>query len=339
MFNLSDYNYPFDPSLIAQYPVEERDQSGLLVLNRSDGGIEHRRFYNIVEYLRDGDVLVLNNTKVIPSRIVGKREGTGGRVELLLLKKYDDQTWEVLSNKKLRAGIKISFSDKCSGEVIGNANANYIVKFHYQPDGAAFLSEIGQMPVPPYIKRKSCEEDKERYQTVYAAEDGAIAAPTAGLHFTEKLIGELNAKGISTVYVTLHVGIGTFKPVKSECIEHHNMEHERFNVSDNVVRQIRQTKKNGGRVIAVGTTSVRALEQAAINGELKHAGGETCLYIYPGFEFKVVDAMITNFHLPKSTLLMLVMAFAGRENILNSYAEAVARKYRFYSYGDAMLII
>lgn len=339
MFNLSDYDYPFDPSLIAQHPVQERDQSNLLVLNRSDGTIEHRRFFNIVEYLREGDVLVLNNTRVIPSRIVGKREGTGGRVELLLLKQYDDQTWEVLSNKRLRVGIKISFSDKCSGEVTGNANPNYIVKFHYQSDAATFLSEIGQMPVPPYLKRKSCEEDKERYQTVYAAEDGAIAAPTAGLHFTEELIGDLNAMGVSTVYITLHVGVGTFKPVKSEYIEHHKMEHERFNVPEDVVSRIRQTKKNGGRVIAVGTTSVRALEQAAINGELHHAGGETCLYIYPGFEFKVVDAMITNFHLPKSTLLMLVMAFAGRENILTSYAEAVARKYRFYSYGDAMLIV
>src|SRR3990172_9867828 len=339
MFNLSAYDYPFDPSLISQYPVSVRDQSGLLVLNRSDGTIEHRRFYNIVEYLRDGDILVLNNTKVMPCRIVGEREGTGGRVELLLIKKYDDQTWESISNKKLRDGVKIKFSDKCCGEVIGAANSNYLVKFNYTYDGGMFLSEIGQMPVPPYIKRKSCEEDKERYQTVFAAEDGAIAAPTAGLHFTEKLIGELNAKGVSTVYVTLHVGIGTFKPVKSEYIEHHKMEHERFNVPENVVRRIRQTKKNGGRVIAVGTTSVRALEQAAINGELKHADGETCLYMYPGFEFKVVDAMITNFHLPKSTLLMLVMAFAGRENILTSYAEAVARKYRFYSYGDAMLII
>src|SRR4030066_1150008 len=339
MFNLSDYSYPFDPSLIAQYPVEERDQSGLLVLNRSDGNIEHRRFYNIVEYPRDGDVLVLNNTKVIPSRIIGKREGTGGRVELLLLKKYDDQTWEVLSNKKLRIGIKISFSDKCSGEVIGNANTNYIVKFHYQPDGGSFFSEIGQMPVPPYIKRKSCEEDKERYQTVYAAEDGAIAAPTAGLHFTNELIGILNSRGVTTVYVTLHVGIGTFRPVKSENIELHKMEYEKVNIPEVVVKHILQAKNNGGRLIAVGTTTVRALEHAAISGILHPAMGDTGLFIYPGFKFNVVDAMITNFHLPKSTLLLLVMAFAGRENILNSYAEAVARKYRFYSYGDAMLII
>ena len=339
MFNLSDYDYPFDPSLIAQYPVSVRDQSGLLVLNRFDGTIEHRMFYNLVEYLRDGDILVLNNTKVMPCRIVGEREGTGGRVELLLIKKYDDQTWESISNKKLRDGVKIKFSDKCCGEVTGAANSNYIVKFNYNSHGGTFLDEIGQMPVPPYIKRESCEEDKERYQTVYAAEDGAIAAPTAGLHFTKELIGVLNDKGVSTVYITLHVGTGTFKPVKSENIEHHKMEYEWFNVPEKVVRRIRQTKENGGRVIAVGTTSVRALEHAAINGVLHPSEGETGLFIYPGFKFNVVDAMITNFHLPKSTLLMLVMAFAGRENILNSYAEAITKKYRFYSYGDAMLII
>src|SRR4030067_1456083 len=265
MFNLSDYNYPFEPSLIAQYPVEERDQSGLLVLKRSDGTIEHRKFNNVVEYLRDGDVLVLNNTKVIPSRIIGKREGTGGRVELLLLKKYDDQTWEVLSNKKLRIGIKISFSDKCSGEVIGNANAHYIVKFHYQSDGAAFLSDIGQVPVPPYIKRKSCEEDKERYQTVYAAEDGAIAAPTAGLHFTKELIGILNSRGVSTVYVTLHVGIGTFRPVKSENIERHKMEYEKFYIPEVVVERILQAKNNGGGGFVVGAASLVGVVHTAHN--------------------------------------------------------------------------
>ncbi len=339
MFNLSDFDYPFDPSLIARYPVSGRDQSGLLVLNRSDLRIEHRRFYDVLEYLRDGDIIVLNDTKVIPCRVVGEREGTGGRVELLLLKKCDDKTWETLSNKKLRDGIRIRFSDKCWGEVIGNANPNYIVRFHYTSDWGRLLSEMGQMPVPPYLNRKSCEEDKERYQTVYAAKDGAIAAPTAGLHFTSDLIGALNDKGVRTVFITLHVGIGTFKPVKTEYIEHHKMEYEWFHVSESVVEEIRKTRENGGRVIAVGTTSVRALEQAAISGRLQPEEGETGLFIYPGFKFNVVDAMITNFHLPKSTLLMLVMAFAGRENILNAYAEAVAGKYRFYSYGDAMLIL
>lgn len=339
MFSLSDYDYPFDQSLIAQYPVLRRDQSGLLVLNRSDGKIEHRKFYNITDYLRNGDLLVLNNTKVMPCRITGEKEGTGGRVELLLIKKNDDQTWESISNKKLRVGVNIKISDKCFGEVVGEAGSNYIVKFNYHSDGGALLSEFGQMPVPPYIKRMSGEEDRERYQTVYAAEVGAIAAPTAGLHFTKELIGILNDMGVSTVYITLHVGIGTFRPVKSENIENHRMEYEKFNVSETVVKQIRQTKENGGRVIAVGTTSVRALEHAAINGELSPAKGETGLFISPGFKFNVIDAMITNFHLPKSTLLMLVMAFAGRENILKSYAEAVEKKYRFYSYGDAMLII
>ncbi|MCC6543558.1 MAG: tRNA preQ1(34) S-adenosylmethionine ribosyltransferase-isomerase QueA [Nitrospirae bacterium] len=339
MSDLSDYDYPFDPSLIAQHPVSVRDQSGLLVLNRSDSVIEHRRFFNIVDYVREGDILVLNNTKVMPCRIVGEREGTGGRVELLLIKKHDDQTWRSISDKKLREGVRIKFSDNCCGEVTGTANSNYIVKFHYTSEGESIISEIGQMPVPPYIKRKSCEQDMERYQTVYAAEDGAIAAPTAGLHFTEDLIGRLNRKGVSTVYLTLHVGIGTFKPVKSENIEHHQMEYEEVNIPEAVVERILQTKENGGRVIAVGTTSVRALEHAAFSGVLHPAKGETGLFIYPGFKFNIVDAMITNFHLPKSTLLMLVMAFAGRGNILKSYAEAVARKYRFYSYGDAMFII
>ncbi|HZX49027.1 MAG TPA: tRNA preQ1(34) S-adenosylmethionine ribosyltransferase-isomerase QueA, partial [Nitrospirota bacterium] len=327
MFNLSDYDYPFDPSLIAQYPVSVRDQSGLLVLNRADSSIEHRRFYNVIEYLREGDILVLNNTKVVPCRLVGEKDGTGGRVELLLIKKHGDQIWESISNKKLRNGVKIKFSDKCCGEVIGVENSNYLVKFNYSSDGGMFLSDIGQMPVPPYIKRKSCEEDKERYQTVYAAEDGAIAAPTAGLHFTKELIGILNSRGVTTVYVTLHVGIGTFRPVKSENIELHKMEYEKVNIPEVVVKHILQAKNNGGRLIAVGTTTVRALEHAAISGILHPAMGDTGLFIYPGFKFNVVDAMITNFHLPKSTLLLLVMAFAGRENILNSYAEAVARKY------------
>lgn len=339
MLNLSDYDYPFDPSLIAQYPASGRDQSRMLVLNRSDRTIEHRRFYDLQEYLREGDTLVLNNTKVLPCRVIGEREGTGGRVELLLLKKYDGVTWEAISNKRLRDGVRIRFSDQCCCEVMGTANANYIVRFHHTYESGTFLSGIGQMPVPPYIKRKACEEDRERYQTVYAAEDGAIAAPTAGLHFTQGLMGALNDKGVRIVYITLHVGIGTFKPVKSEQIEGHKMEYEWFKVSDDAAGHIRQTRENGGRVIAVGTTSVRALEQAAKNGVLQPSEGETGLFIYPGYKFKVVDAMITNFHLPKSTLLMLVMAFAGRENVLHAYAEAVERKYRFYSYGDAMLII
>lgn len=311
----------------------------MLVMRRSDRTIEHGRFHDLVEYLMDGDILVLNNTRVMPCRVVGEKEGTGGRVELLLLRKYDDSSWEAISNRKIREGVKIRFSDKFLGEVTGAAKPNYIVKFHCSSDQSALLSEIGQMPVPPYLKRKSCEVDKERYQTVYAAVDGAVAAPTAGLHFTTELIETLKDRGVGIVYITLHVGIGTFKPVKSECIENHKMENEWYRVPEDVAGRIRQAKKNGGRIIAAGTTAVRALEQAALSGALQPEEGQTGLFIYPGFRFNVVDAVITNFHLPKSTLLMLVMAFAGRENILKAYREAVERKYRFYSYGDSMLIL
>jgi len=339
MLNITDFDYPFDPLLIAQYPLEKRDQSRLLVLDRINGKTAHRTFSDIGEYLRAGDILVLNNTRVFPCRLIGEKEETGGRVELLLIKQSGENRWEVISNKKLKEGTIIRFSKTCRCEVTGKYGTNYIVKFHYTSDWKELLSEIGQMPLPPYIRRAPSTEDRERYQTVYASEEGAIAAPTAGLHFTDELLGNLSLKGIRTVYVTLHVGIGTFRPVKSEFIDRHRMEHERFNVSKEVVDLIRQTREKKGRVIAVGTTSVRALEQAALTGDLRPAEGETGIFIYPGFKFKVVDAMITNFHLPKSTLIMLVMALAGRENILRAYDEAVLQRYRFYSYGDAMLII
>ena len=339
MLNITDFDYPFDPLLIAQYPLEKRDQSRLLVLDRINGKTAHRIFSDIGEYLRAGDILVLNNTRVFPCRLIGEKEETGGRVELLLIKQSGENRWEVISNKKLKEGTIIRFSKTCRCEVTGKYGTNYIVKFHYTSDWKELLSEIGQMPLPPYIRRAPSAEDRERYQTVYASEEGAIAAPTAGLHFTDELLGNLSLKGIRTVYVTLHVGIGTFRPVKSEFIDRHRMEHERFNVSKEVVDLIRQTREKKGRVIAVGTTSVRALEQAALTGDLRPAEGETGIFIYPGFKFKVVDAMITNFHLPKSTLIMLVMALAGRENILRAYDEAVLQRYRFYSYGDAMLII
>ncbi|MEK6538075.1 MAG: tRNA preQ1(34) S-adenosylmethionine ribosyltransferase-isomerase QueA [Nitrospirota bacterium] len=340
MLNITDFDYPFDPLLIAQYPLEKRDQSRLLVLDKINGKTAHRIFSDIGEFLSDGDILVLNNTRVFPCRVIGEKEETGGRVELLLIKEAEGENrWEVISNKKLKEGTIIRFSKTCRCEVTGKYGTNYIVKFHYTSDWKELLSNIGQMPLPPYIRRAPSAEDRERYQTVYASEDGAIAAPTAGLHFTDELLGNLNLKGIRTVYVTLHVGIGTFRPVKSEFIDRHRMEHERFNVSKEVVELIRQTREKKGRVIAVGTTSVRALEQAALTGDLRPAEGETGIFIYPGFKFKVVDAMITNFHLPKSTLIMLVMALAGRENILRAYDEAVLQRYRFYSYGDAMLII
>ncbi|MEK6560807.1 MAG: tRNA preQ1(34) S-adenosylmethionine ribosyltransferase-isomerase QueA [Nitrospirota bacterium] len=336
---MTDFDYPFDPLLIAQYPLEKRDQSRLLVLDKINGKTAHRIFSDIGEYLRAGDILVLNNTRVFPCRLIGEKEETGGRVELLLIKESGENRWEVISNKKLKEGTIIRFSKTCRCEVTGKYGTNYIVKFHYTSDWKELLSEIGQMPLPPYIRRAPSAEDSERYQTVYASEAGAIAAPTAGLHFTDELLGNLILKGIRTVYVTLHVGIGTFRPVKSEFIDRHRMEHERFNVSKEVVELIRETREKKGRVIAVGTTSVRALEQAALTGDLRPAEGETGIFIYPGFKFNVVDAMITNFHLPKSTLIMLVMALAGRENILRAYDEAVLQRYRFYSYGDAMLII
>ncbi len=354
MLNITDFDYPFDPLLIAQYPLEKRDQSRLLVLDKINGKTAHRIFSDIGEYLRAGDILVLNNTRVFPCRLIGEKEETGGRVELLLIKEAEgtlplrevsptmptmENRWEVISNKKLKEGTIIRFSKTCRCEVTGKYGTNYIVKFHYTSDWKELLSEIGQMPLPPYIRRVPSMEDRERYQTVYASAEGAIAAPTAGLHFTDELLGNLSLKGIRTVYVTLHVGIGTFRPVKTEFIDRHRMEHERFNVSKEVVELIRQTREKKGRVIAVGTTSVRALEQAALTGDLRSAEGETGIFIYPGFKFNVVDAMITNFHLPKSTLIMLVMALAGRENILRAYDEAVLQRYRFYSYGDAMLII
>ena len=336
---IDDFDYPFDPSLIARYPSPKRDQSRLLVLERQGGKIGHRRFFEIGDYFKRGDVLVLNNTKVTPCRIAGKKAVTGGHVELLLIRRQEGDTWEAMAGGRLRIGTKILFSPSCCGEVIGHQDGHVVVKFSYEGEWNSILSKIGQMPIPPYIRRDPVEEDREWYQTVYAAKEGAIAAPTAGLHFTEEMLGSLRAKGISVACITLHVGIGTFKPVKVEWIEGHQMESEWFEVGGEAVEQIGKAKAGGGRVVCVGTTSVRALEQAAASGEFRNASGETGLFIYPGFQFRVTDAVITNFHLPKSTLLMLVMAFAGRENILKAYEEAVKLRYRFYSYGDAMLII
>ena len=336
---IEDFDYPFDPSLIARYPLPKRDQSRLLVLERGGGRIEHRRFFETGDYLDRGDVLVLNNTKVTPCRIAGKKAGTGGHVELLLIRRQEGDIWEAMAGGRLRAGTKILFLPSCCGEVTGHQNGHVVVKFSYEGEWERVLSKIGQMPIPPYIRRDPVEEDREWYQTVYAVKEGAIAAPTAGLHFTEEVLDALRGKGVSVVYITLHVGAGTFKPVKVEWIEGHRMESEWFEVGGEAVEQIQKAKAGGGRVVCVGTTSVRALEQAAAGGEFTKVKGETGLFIYPGFHFQVTDAVITNFHLPKSTLLMLVMAFAGRENILKAYEEAVKLRYRFYSYGDAMLII
>ncbi len=337
--HIEDFDYPFDPSLIAQYPLSRRDQSRLLVLDRKKGTMEHRRFFDLGEYLKKGDLLILNNTRVFPCRLIGKKDETGGRVELLLIKRLYGDTWEVMAEGRLKEGTKVRLSPSSWCEIVEKNAGHVVVEFHYHGDWEALLSEIGNVPLPPYIRRSPVKEDREWYQTVYASEDGAIAAPTAGLHFTEELLRSLSSKGVVITCITLHVGTGTFRPVKAEWIEEHRMSHEGFDVRREVAELIRDTKNRGGKVVAVGTTAVRALEQAAIGGEIKEMRGETGLFIYPGFKFQVIDAMITNFHLPKSTLLMLVMAFAGRENILHAYSEAVKLRYRFYSYGDAMLII
>lgn len=337
--HIEDFDYPFDPSLIAQYPLSKRDQSRLLVLDRKTGAIGHRRFFDLSEYLKKGDVLVLNNTRVFPCRLIGKKDKTGGRVELLLIKKLHGDTWEVMAEGRLREGTKVLLSPSSWCEIVEKNASHVVAEFHYLGDWETLLSEIGNVPIPPYIRRNPVKEDREWYQTVYASEEGAIAAPTAGLHFTEELLQSLISQGVITTCVTLHVGAGTFRPVKVGWIEGHKMSREWFDVRREVADLVRDTKNRGGRIIAVGTTAVRALEQAAIEGEIKEMKGETDLFIYPGFKFRIVDAMITNFHLPKSTLLMLVMAFAGRENILHAYSEAVKLGYRFYSYGDAMLIV
>ena len=338
-YTLKDFDYPFDPSLIAMYPMSERDSSRLLVLDRENNRIEHRKFYEIGEYLREGDLLILNNTRVIPCRLIGKKEHTGGAIELLLIKRVDEDVWEVMLKGKTTNGIRIIFSSLLNCEVLSRKDEYTIVKFNYDGDWDTILSETGNIPIPPYIRRKPVDGDKEWYQTVYALNNGSIAAPTAGLHFTEKLLFALKSKGIIIAAVTLHVGAGTFKPVKVESIYEHKMHPEYFEVSNELADTIMRVKENGGRVVAVGTTSARALEQAGIKGEVQAGKGETSIFIYPGFKFNMVDAMITNFHLPKSTLLMLVMSLAGRERILKAYSEAVSLRYRFYSYGDAMLII
>lgn len=338
-YSLKDFDYPFDPSLIAQYPLRERDRSRLMVLDRKNERIEHRSFFELSEYLNKGDLLVLNNTRVIPCRLFGKKEGTGGATEVLLIKRLRDDVWEVMAKGKLKKGKIITFSPSLYCEVLERNDDCTVVKFFYEGDWDTILSESGNVPIPPYIRRKAVDEDKEWYQTIYALNDGSIAAPTAGLHFTEDMLFSLKSKGIIISAVTLHVGVGTFRPVKVDSIYDHKLHAESFEVSSGLVETIRNVKGDGGRVVAVGTTSVRALEHAAISGDLKAGKGETDIFIYPGFKFKVVDSMVTNFHLPESTLLMLTMAFAGRERILDAYREAVSMRYRFYSYGDAMLIM
>lgn len=337
----SDFYYDLPQELIAQTPIEPRDASRLMVLNKKTGEIEHRIFRDLIEYLTDKDCLILNNTRVIPARIFGTKEETGAYVEFLLLTQKENDVWECLCKpgKRAKIGTKFDFGGgKLRGEVIDvQEDGNRIVRFSCDGNIFAVLDEIGQMPLPPYIKEKL--ENKERYQTVYSRELGSAAAPTAGLHFTPEMLEKIKAKGVKIGYVTLHVGLGTFRPVKVEDVTKHKMHTEHYHMPAETAELINETKKNGGRVIAVGTTSCRTIESvAAKNGCICEDDDNTSIFIYPGFEFKCMDALITNFHLPESTLIMLVSAFAGFDNIMNAYHTAVEEKYRFFSFGDAMFI-
>ena len=334
-----DFDYALPPDRIAQHPVEPRDHAGLMVLHRDSGKLEHRRFYEVVDYLRRGDVLVINETRVFPARLVGKRP-SGGKVELLLVRPLGRDTWEALAKpgRKVRPGERLLFGEgKLTGEVVERTeDGKRVVRFSGDIET---LRNLGQVPLPPYIRRSPIPEDRERYQTVYARVEGSVAAPTAGLHFTEELLERLREKGVEVVPIVLHVGPGTFRPVRGEVSEH-RMEAEYYEVSPRAAEVVNLARGKGGRVVAVGTTSVRTLETVADEeGRVRPGSGWTELFIYPPYRFRVVDALITNFHLPRSTLLMLVAAFAGRERVLEAYREAVRLGYRFYSYGDAMLII
>lgn len=342
MFKLNDFYYDLPEELIAQDPLQKRSDSRLMVLNRENGSIEHRHFRDITEYLNPGDCLVINDTKVIPARLIGTKEDTGASIEVLLLKRHDDRVWETLvkPGKKARPGARISFGDgKLVGEVIDVVEeGNRLVRFEYDGIFEEVLDELGQMPLPPYITHKL--EDKDRYQTVYAAHSGSAAAPTAGLHFTNELLKQVEQMGVKIARVTLHVGLGTFRPVKVENITEHHMHSEFYIIDEVAANTINETKTNGGRIVSVGTTSTRTLETAADdNGHIEPCSGWTDIFIYPGYKFKAVDRLITNFHLPESTLLMLVSALYDREKILEAYKTAVDERYRFFSFGDAMMIL
>lgn len=337
-----DFDFYLPEELIAQDPLEDRSSSRLLKLDKKTGKLEHHIFTDIIQYLHPGDCLVLNNTKVIPARLIGEKEGSGAKIELLLLKRKEDDIWETLvkPGKKAKPGTKISFGNGLLvGEIIEILeDGNRHVKFTYRGIFEEILDKLGQMPLPPYITHQL--KDRNRYQTVYAKYEGSAAAPTAGLHFTKDLLKEIEDMGVIIANVTLHVGLGTFRPVKVENVLEHHMHSEFYQIEKEEAEKINEVKKNGNRVICVGTTSCRTIESAADENGIVHAGSkDTDIFIYPGYEFKVLDGLITNFHLPQSTLLMLVSALSGRENILAAYEEAVKEKYRFFSFGDAMLII
>ena len=337
----SDFYYDLPQELIAQDPLTDRSASRLMHLSIKDGSIEHRHFTDILEYLNPGDCLVINDTKVIPARLYGHKEGTGALIEILLLKRNENDVWECLvkPGKKARKGTRISFGDGLlKGEIVDVIeDGNRLIHFEYNGIFEEILDQLGEMPLPPYITHKL--QDKNRYQTVYAKHEGSAAAPTAGLHFTKELLEKVKEKGVQIAHVTLHVGLGTFRPVKVDDVEQHHMHSEYYVVEENQAKLINDTKKNGGRVIAVGTTSCRTLESATgEDGVLIAGSGLTEIFIYPGYHFKMIDSLITNFHLPESTLMMLVSALAGKEKIMHAYEEAVKERYRFFSFGDAMFI-
>lgn len=348
----SYYNYELPPELIAQTPAEKRDMSRLLVLDKDTGAVEHRHFHDIIDYLKPGDALVLNDSKVIPARLFGKRytknpdgseatEPSGSNIEVLLLKRLDDKTWETIVHpgKKMQVGTRVFFDKKLTGTVTKILDdGNRVIEFDYTGEFFALLDEIGEMPLPPYITSR--ESEKDRYQTVYAKHEGSSAAPTAGLHFTKELLKQIEDMGVEVLYVTLHVGLGTFRPVKEDIITEHKMHSEYYTVREDTARRFNEVRKNGGRIFSVGTTSCRTLESATDEHGILHAGSaNTEIFIYPGYKFKAIDCLITNFHLPESTLIMLVSALAGRERILEAYRVAVEQKYHFFSFGDAMLIL
>lgn len=341
-FKLKDYYYDLPERLIAQTPLTDRSSSRFMVLNRAEKSIEHKHFSDVLDYLNEGDCLVLNDTKVIPARLYGEKEHTGGQVEIVLLKRITDTKWEVMTRpgKKMKPGARAVFGNgelKCSVESVTEGGLR-IVDFEFDGIFEEVLDKLGQMPLPPYITEKL--EDKDRYQTVYAKNSGSAAAPTAGLHFTPELLQKISEKGVKIAYLTLHVGLGTFRPVKVEDIKTHKMHSEFYEISEETAKIVNETKEKGGRIISVGTTSTRTLETAADeNGRISPCHGWTDIFIYPGYKFKAVDCLITNFHLPESTLLMLVSALYDREEVLKAYDVAVKEEYRFFSFGDAMLIV
>ena len=338
---VSDFDFYLPEELIAQCPLKERDSSRFMVVDRKTGEIEHKVFHDVIDYLEKGDTLVLNNTRVMPARLIGEKEETGGNIEFLLLKRIEGDKWECLAKpgKKAKVGAMFTFGEGKLKAVVREIGleGNRVIEFIYNGIFEEILDELGQMPLPPYIHEKL--DDRERYQTVYSKEKGSAAAPTAGLHFTEDLLEKIREKGVNIAFVTLHVGLGTFRPVKVESIDEHIMHSEYYELDEENAKIINDTKKRGNRVIAVGTTSTRTLETIGNeNGEVRAQSGWTNIFIFPGYKFNIVDALITNFHLPESTLIMLVSALAGKENIMNAYKKAVEEKYRFFSFGDSMFI-